>query len=115
LRQKEYVADLEEKLRHLQHKGVEATKEVQASARRVVKDNVRLRALLRAKGVDDATIDTWTPEGMECEDVFQPPPERCDRVEAVGSVRFLLATPEVSRVNIFRRRICYSFRTTLFP
>ena len=48
------------KLRQLQAEGVKATKEVQSSARRVLADNNRLKALLRFKGVDDKTIATWT-------------------------------------------------------
>jgi hypothetical protein len=87
LRQKQYIADLEEKLRDLQREGVKATKEVQASARRVVQDNIRLRALLRYKGVDDDTVNAWTPEGMTHEQE-SPPREGCDLLEAVKPVRY---------------------------
>jgi hypothetical protein len=61
------------------------------SARRVVQDNIRLRALLHYKGVDDDTIDTWTPEGIkrEQESLCR---EGCDLLEAVKPVRFLVAS-----------------------
>jgi hypothetical protein len=62
-RQKDYTAELESRLRNLQSEGVKATQEVQLSARRVVQDNLRLKALLRSKGVDEHTINTWTPDG----------------------------------------------------
>jgi hypothetical protein len=62
-RQKEYTTELESRLRRLESEGIKATQEVQSAARKVVKDNSRLKALLRFKGVDEHTISTWTPEG----------------------------------------------------
>jgi hypothetical protein len=58
-RRKEYVADLERSLRELRQQGVQATKEVQLSARRVAQENVLLRDLLRQQGVDDNVVDSW--------------------------------------------------------
>lgn len=69
-KQKDYTASLEARLNELQDKGIQATKEVQQSARRVVKDNARLKALLRYVGVNDYMIETWTPDAIE-----QPPQE----------------------------------------
>lgn len=63
-RQKDYTASLETKLRELQSQGVQATQEVQLSARKVVADNARLKALLRHVGVDDQVIETWTPHNV---------------------------------------------------
>jgi hypothetical protein len=60
-RQKAYISELEGKLREFQLKGVEITQEVQASARKVVEDNKRLRALLQQVGIPDHVIETWTP------------------------------------------------------
>jgi hypothetical protein len=60
-RQKDYTSSLEAKLRDLQSQGVQATQEVQLSARKVVADNARLKALLRHVGVADHVIETWTP------------------------------------------------------
>jgi hypothetical protein len=62
-RQKEYTAELESKLRHLQSEGIKATLEVQAAARKVFDDNLRLKALLRSAGIDEPTINTGTPRG----------------------------------------------------
>lgn len=64
-RQKEYTAGLETKLRQLQNESVRATQEVQMSARKVVEDNARLKALLRHVGVEDHVIETWTPFDKE--------------------------------------------------
>jgi hypothetical protein len=61
-KQKDYTASLAARLNELQHKGVQATKEVQQSARRVVEDNARLKALLRHVGVNDYMIETWSPD-----------------------------------------------------
>lgn len=46
-------------MREARQEGVQATKEVQLSAQRVVRQNVRLRELLRHEGVDDNVIDSW--------------------------------------------------------
>jgi hypothetical protein len=64
-RQKDYTASLEAKLKQLQTEGVQATKEVQLSARKVVEDNARLKALLRHVGVEDHVIETWAPSQTE--------------------------------------------------
>ena len=61
-RQKEYTADLESKLTELQQQGVQATIEIQRSARKVANENHRLRALLRHVGVDGKTIIRWAAE-----------------------------------------------------
>jgi hypothetical protein len=61
-RQKDYTSSLETQLRELQSRGVQATQEVQLSARKVVEENARLKALLRHVGVEDHVIETWTPD-----------------------------------------------------
>ncbi|KAH9216590.1 hypothetical protein DL95DRAFT_522669 [Leptodontidium sp. 2 PMI_412] len=58
-RRKEYVTDLERSLRELREQGVQATIEVQLSARRVARENVRLRQLLRYFGVDENVVHSW--------------------------------------------------------
>ncbi|RPA98346.1 hypothetical protein L873DRAFT_1687529 [Choiromyces venosus 120613-1] len=63
-RQKEYTTELEQRLRALEAQGVQATVEVQISARGVAKDNERLRRLLRTIGVDEDVINGWN-EGQE--------------------------------------------------
>ncbi|KAF3309146.1 hypothetical protein TWF173_011379 [Orbilia oligospora] len=55
-RKKEYVEELERKLRDYQQQGVQAAPEVQVAALRVVEENIRLRELLRRVGVDNCTL-----------------------------------------------------------
>lgn len=52
-------------MRALQQEGVRATIEVQQSAKKVVHENRRLRALLRRVGVDNDTIDSSVAEQGE--------------------------------------------------
>lgn len=52
-------------MRELQHEGVQATIEVQLSARKVVQENQRLRALLRHVRVDEETINSWAAAETE--------------------------------------------------
>lgn len=55
-RRKEYLQELETKLRHCEQMGVEASAEIQSAARRVLEENKRLRALLRERGVSESEI-----------------------------------------------------------
>lgn len=87
-RQKDYTAELESRLRRLQYEGIKATQEVQLSARRVVEDNLRLKALLRFEGVDEHTINTWTPEG---DMLNSPTAKRQRRITTVCLTRSLTA------------------------
>ncbi|ERF75271.1 hypothetical protein EPUS_00063 [Endocarpon pusillum Z07020] len=64
-RQKEYTADLEQKLRQLQRDGVQATIEIQLSARKVFQENKNLRGLLQHLGVDENTIKSWAEKNAE--------------------------------------------------
>jgi hypothetical protein len=64
-RQKDYTSSLEAKLRELQSRAVQATQEVQLSARKVVEENARLKALLRHVGVEDHVIETWKPDSTD--------------------------------------------------
>ena len=57
-RRKEYLQELEEKLRKCESMGVEASMEIQASARIVAEENKRLRALLQSRGIMSQEIDT---------------------------------------------------------
>lgn len=58
-RQKEYVADLERRLVEAREQGINATKQVQLAARKVVAENGRLRELLRLAGFADEDIEGW--------------------------------------------------------
>ncbi|KAF8448157.1 hypothetical protein BGX38DRAFT_1053401, partial [Terfezia claveryi] len=56
-RKKEYVATLEAKYQECQRMGVEASIEIQNAARTVVKENSRLKELLKKVGLVDEEVD----------------------------------------------------------
>lgn len=65
-RKKEYLVSLEARFRECQRTGIEASIEIQNAAKRVVRENGRLRELLRRKGVSEAEIDAFVnAEGEE--------------------------------------------------
>lgn len=55
-RRKEYVDELEQRVRDFERRGVQATAEVQVAARKVAEENKKLRALLGLHGVSQASI-----------------------------------------------------------
>ncbi|KAF2467678.1 uncharacterized protein BDR25DRAFT_291654 [Lindgomyces ingoldianus] len=55
-RRKEYLQELEAKLRNCEQMGVEASAEIQSAARKVLEENRKLRALLLERGVPEADI-----------------------------------------------------------
>ncbi|KAB8228376.1 bZIP transcription factor [Aspergillus alliaceus] len=58
-RRKEYVQDLEQRLRRFESLGVKATQEVQTAARHVVAENCLLRSLLGQLGVTDKDVEDY--------------------------------------------------------
>ncbi|CEL07099.1 hypothetical protein ASPCAL10263 [Aspergillus calidoustus] len=58
-RRKEYIRDLEQRLRTFEASGVRATQEVQAAGRMVAVENTLLRSLLRLHGVPDQDIQQY--------------------------------------------------------
>ncbi|KAK2052377.1 hypothetical protein LY76DRAFT_341692 [Colletotrichum caudatum] len=58
-RKKEYVLDIEKKLREFQSQGVEASAEIQKAARQVVHENHKLRQLLYTLGLNDTRIEQY--------------------------------------------------------
>lgn len=74
LRQKEYVADLERRLGEARERGIQATKEVQTAAQRVIWENSRLRQILHDQGLDNVAIDALVyKDGPFKPDAAQPP------------------------------------------
>ncbi|KAH8681340.1 hypothetical protein BX600DRAFT_446312 [Xylariales sp. PMI_506] len=72
-RRKEYLQELEQRLRIYELQGVEASAEIQQAARRVVNENKKLRAMLNEHGVGDAEINSYlqstdTPGQMSTHD-----------------------------------------------
>jgi hypothetical protein len=55
-RRKEYMHELEARLRDYEQVGIEASAEIQSAARRVLDENRKLRALLHERGVSDSDI-----------------------------------------------------------
>ncbi|KAF2871721.1 hypothetical protein BDV95DRAFT_47464 [Massariosphaeria phaeospora] len=55
-RRKQYLHELEAKLRSCEQMGIEASSEIQSAARKVLEENRKLRALLRERGVLDTEI-----------------------------------------------------------
>jgi hypothetical protein len=55
-RRKEYLQELETKLRSVEQVGIEASSEIQTAARRVVDENRKLRLLLHGRGVSEAEV-----------------------------------------------------------
>jgi hypothetical protein len=55
-RRKEYLQELEAKLRCCEQVGIEASSEIQTAARKVVDENKKLRLLLHERGVSEAEI-----------------------------------------------------------
>jgi hypothetical protein len=55
-RRKEYLQELEAKLRGCEQVGIEASSEIQIAARRVVEENRKLRLLLHDRGVSEAEV-----------------------------------------------------------
>merc|ERR1712093_711636 len=58
-RRKEYLQELESRLRQCELQGVEASSEIQSAARRVAEENKKLRALLAQHGVRDESIEVY--------------------------------------------------------
>ncbi|KAN0096104.1 hypothetical protein V8E51_014909 [Hyaloscypha variabilis] len=58
-RRKEYLQELEARLRQCELQGIEASSEIQMAARRVADENKKLRGLLAQHGVGDDTIETY--------------------------------------------------------
>ncbi|TLD21637.1 bZIP transcription factor-like protein [Venturia nashicola] len=58
-RHKEFVDDLKRRIQEYERNGVEVTKEIQQTARRVHEDNLKLRQLLAQKGVSDAETNSF--------------------------------------------------------
>ncbi|PYH79059.1 hypothetical protein BO82DRAFT_341385 [Aspergillus uvarum CBS 121591] len=58
-RRKEYLQDLEQRLRRFELLGVQATQEVQAAGRKLAIENAHLRSLLRLHGVSDQQVQAY--------------------------------------------------------
>lgn len=64
-RRKQYLEELEDKLRKCEQTGAEASSEMQIAARRVLEENVRLRNLLKQHGLSEDDIDVLKSESND--------------------------------------------------
>jgi hypothetical protein len=80
-RRKEYLQELEAKLRGCEQVGIEASSEIQTAARRVVEENRKLRLLLHDRGVSEAEV-MMTLGG--------PPDIAYDQISAVPTLTAML-------------------------
>jgi hypothetical protein len=58
-RRKEYLQELEARLRQCELQGIEASSEIQMAARRVANENKKLRGLLAQHGVGEDTVEAY--------------------------------------------------------
>ncbi|KAK3307070.1 uncharacterized protein B0T15DRAFT_163654 [Chaetomium strumarium] len=63
-RRKEYLQELEQRVRRAELQGVQASVEVQAAARQVAEENRKLRVLLRHHGISESSIETYLASGV---------------------------------------------------
>lgn len=85
------MADLERRLAETREQGVQATKEVQVAAQRIVHENTRLRQLLRLNGIGSEAIDAWVrqDDGLSGGQNLHPPTRQlgctteCEKVRAI--------------------------------
>ncbi|KAL2128159.1 hypothetical protein VTI74DRAFT_9563 [Chaetomium olivicolor] len=78
-RRKEYLQELEERVRKAEQQGIRASTEIQAAARQVAEENRRLRHLLRLHGVNDRSIQEYLATGVAS------PPSTCHATTTGGN------------------------------
>ncbi|KAM5348374.1 hypothetical protein ACJ41O_008198 [Fusarium nematophilum] len=73
-RRREYLQELEQRLRVYELQGVEASSEVQQAARRVAEENRQLRGLLNRHGISDDYISSYLHSGAPAQTDPTPMP-----------------------------------------
>ncbi|TVY41760.1 hypothetical protein LOCC1_G006155 [Lachnellula occidentalis] len=68
-RRKEYLQELEAKLRQCELQGIEASAEIQVAARRVADENKKLRGLLFQNGIAEDSIESYLDSSSATETV----------------------------------------------
>lgn len=75
-RRKQYLDELESKLRKCEATGAEASSEMQVAAREVLEENARLRQVLKKQGMSEQEINTLAasedPSGLQVSGLFSP-------------------------------------------
>ncbi|KAK0119754.1 hypothetical protein ONS95_011188 [Cadophora gregata] len=91
-RRKEYLQELESRLRQCELQGVEASSEIQSAARRVAEENKKLRALLAQHGVRDESIEVYLQRTSTADTVMGG--QYGSHSEPVQVLEQLLSTPK---------------------
>ncbi|KAF2222576.1 hypothetical protein BDZ85DRAFT_282631 [Elsinoe ampelina] len=96
-RRKEYLTDLEDRLRTYERQGVQASVEVQSAARHVVAENQALRKLLAQHGAQPAEIEAFVKSQLEASKSTTQP-EHIAKPKSTSQARShqQLATPTLS-------------------
>ncbi|KAE9966363.1 hypothetical protein BLS_007056 [Venturia inaequalis] len=81
-RHKEFVDDLKRRIQEYERNGVEVTKEIQQTARRVHEDNLKLRQLLAQKGVSEAEINSFLSGSDPAANPVPPPKSVASPIQA---------------------------------
>ncbi|KAM7206838.1 hypothetical protein V8F20_002544 [Naviculisporaceae sp. PSN 640] len=63
-RRREYVQELEQRLRLVEIQGIEASAEIQVVARKVAEENKKLRVLLNKNGITNDAIESFLASGL---------------------------------------------------
>ena len=69
-RRKEYLQELEARLRQCELQGIEASAEIQIAARRVADENKKLRGLLAQHGIGDDSVEAYLQSSPTTESVI---------------------------------------------
>ncbi|KAF5610052.1 uncharacterized protein FSUBG_3581 [Fusarium subglutinans] len=90
-RRREYLQELEQRLRVYELQGVEASSEVQHAARRVAEENRQLRGLLNRHGISDDYITSYLNSGTASQNdpaaiSHFPPNTHSDSVQSLQQV-----------------------------
>ena len=72
-RRKEYLSEIEAKLRQYDSRGIEVTAEVQRAARGVISENRKLRRLLAHHGVADEQVESYLRQSTANDTVLMSP------------------------------------------
>lgn len=96
-RRKEYLQELEAKLRQCELQGVEASSEIQIAARKVAEENKKLRTLLVQNGVPNKSIEQYVQSPLPSDTAF----ETLHGIEssAVQALEQLLLTRKSCRID----------------
>lgn len=105
-RRKEYLQEIEAKLRSCEQLGIEASAEIQSAARKVLEENKKLRSLLLECGMSDA--DIVAALGSSTDKAF-------DQISSTQALNRVLARRSASLESSARSSIARPSRATSMP